>query len=139
MKKSRRRGFGLSVFLVFCLSCGALVGCNDDDSDNNLGYNDPGFGYIKNSTTYTLAIDFGKNNDFSISLAPGEMRGFNMDKGRSHLLHAVALGSGNTAISEFFSNFYVDATALDNEWQGLVCSWYVDILRESGFGIETGD
>lgn len=137
MKKSRLRVFDLGMLLVFCLSCGGLVGCNDDDSDGLA--DDPTFGYIKNSTTHTIAIDFGKNNDFSTYLAPSEIRGFNMDAGRSHLLHAVALDSGNRAISEFFMNFNVDKTAFDNQWEGFVCSWYVEILRESGFGAETGD
>lgn len=138
MKKSRWRMFGLSVLVALCLSCGVLAGCNDDD-DSDGGREDPTFGYIKNSTIYTIAIDFGTDNNFSTRLAPNEIRGFNMDEGRSHLLHTVVLGGSNQVISEFFTNFNVDRTALDNEWEGFVCSWYVDIVRESGFGVETGD
>ncbi len=144
MKKSWLRTLRfLSVFVVCCLSCGILVSCNDDDDDSNRGLpvaeNDPTFGYVRNSTVYTIAIDFGKDNEFSIKLAPDGIHAFNMDKGRSHLLHVVVLDNGNHAISEFFTNFNVDYTALDNEWRGFVCSWYVDIVRESGFGVETGD
>ncbi|GAK51683.1 hypothetical protein U14_02928 [Candidatus Moduliflexus flocculans] len=137
MKTSWLYGVRLSVLAICCLFGSVLTGCGDDDSNDR--YSDPNFGYIKNSTDYTIAIDFGKDNEFSTRLAPGEMRGFDMDEGRSHLLHVVVLDSANRAVSEFFTNFNVDTTPFDNEWNGFVCSWYVDILRESGFGSEMGD
>jgi len=142
MKKMRWYRWDLKVLVVACFVCLALVGCDDDDNSNSglpVAQNNPNYGYVKNSTEYTIAIDFGKDNDFSTKLAPGQMLGFNMDEGRAHLLHTVVLDNANRAISEFYTNFYVDETALDNEWNGFVCSWYVDILRESGFGSDMGD
>ncbi len=130
------------LFALLMLSAGALLGCNDDDDDSSIlgiGKNDATYGFIMNSTAYRVAIDFEQENDFQTVLEPGKSVAYHLKAGRTHMIHAVVLNENSRALSESYYNFYIDEFALDNTLHDFVCSWYVELLYDSGFGNKSGD
>ena len=135
----------LKCVLLFVLCVGILSGC--DDSDGNGKSNvittaiddpDPKRGFIMNSLNYTLVIDIDEKEEFRMSLSPGAIVEISLKEQKTHLLHAVVLNAEGRVVNDFVNSFYIDEVPLDNQFKDFLCSWYVEIVSEYGFGNDMG-
>ena len=141
MKKNFKTSLKI-LFIVF-LCAGILVGCDDDDDKKNVITNaiadsDPSQGFIVNSLDYRVVIDFNEKEEFNASLDPGMILEINLTDNTTHLLHVVVLNGEGRIISEYSNSFYIDNIPLDNQLKDFLCSWYIDLVSESGYGNDFG-
>lgn len=133
----------ISLFVVVVLS-GFLVSCESDDESNSnvsdvIGDDDPGQGFLANSTSYRLLLDFEETNEFNVALDPGMIIEMRLSSRQTHLIHIVVLDTRTgRAVSEYVNSFYIDDIPLDNKLHDFVCSWYIEFMSESGFANKFG-
>lgn len=133
----------LRIVFVVTLCIGMLSGCDDDNGDNHvlttaIDTPDASHGYIMNSLSYTVLIDIDEKEKFNLSLSPGMTVELSLEENKTHLLHAVVLNAQGRVIQEFVNSFYIDNVPLDNQLKDYLCSWYVELIAESGFGNNLG-
>ncbi|GAK55785.1 hypothetical protein U27_02744 [Candidatus Vecturithrix granuli] len=134
----------LRIVFVFTLCIGMLSGCDDDDNGNKnaittaIDKPDASHGYIMNSLSYTVLIDIDEKEKFNLSLSPGMTVELRLKANKTHLLHAVVLNAQGRVMQEFVNSFYIDDVPLDNQLKDYLCSWYVELTSEYGFGNNLG-
>ncbi len=131
--------------ILMCSAClGMLGGCDDDDDGNKriittaIDQPNASRGYIMNSLKYSVLIDLDEKEEFNLLLGPGMTVELNLQENKTHLLHAAVLNSQGRVIKEFVNSFFINNVPLDNQLKDFLCSWYVEIVSESGFGNNIG-
>lgn len=134
----------LRILFVFTLCIGILSGCDDDDNGNKrvittaIDKPDASHGYIMNSLNYTVLIDIDEKEEFNLSLRSGMTVELRLKENKTHLLHAVVLDAQGRVMREFVNSFFIDDVPLDNQLKDYLCSWYVELTSEYGFGNNLG-
>jgi len=139
MKKFFTIAGKIVVGVGLCL--GLLGSCEDNDKKDTSPNSpvteaDPSYGFMLNSTPYSLNIDLGEEEDFNINLAPGQLLGTYLKENKTYVIHVVVLNNARRAISEYVTSFYVDDIPLDNQLTDFLCNWYVEFTStypELGF------
>lgn len=131
--------------LLLLLCVGIMTGCDDDDDNGDniaitsaIDQPDPKRGFIMNSLDYMVVIDIDEKEKFRMSLSPGMIVELKLQEKKTHVLHAVVLNTQGRTIHEFVNSFYIDEFPLDNQFKDFVCSWYVELVSEYGFGNDMG-
>ncbi len=134
------------LFIVF-LCINFLISCNDDDDDDNssilgsIASADASYGFMANSTSYSLVIDLGEKEEFEITLEPGAIVEMKLQENKTYVIHVVVMNTAGRALSEYINSFFIDDIPLDNQLSDFVCSWYVEFTSNqplSGFANEFG-
>lgn len=127
--------------VLFVLCVGILAGCDDDDGNGNkavittaIADSDPARGFIMNSLNYTVVIDIDEKEEFRMAIGPGGIVEVSLKAKKTHLLHVVVLNAQGRVVNEFMNSFYIDEVPLDNQFRDFLCSWYVELVSEHGFG-----
>lgn len=135
----------LRIVLLCILCTGMLSGCDDDNDSGNkniitTAIDDPDAsrGFIMNSLNYTVILDLDEKEKFNLSLSPGMTVELRLKENKTHLLHVVVLSAEGRVIREFVNSFYIDDVPLDNQLKDFLCSWYVELISEYGFGNNLG-
>lgn len=124
------------ILLLVILWAIGITSCNKDEENSFITGSpnaDPGYGYIINSTEYSLAVDVSERGDYQISIAPGGLNAIQLQPRTTHLIHVVMLDNSGRAVAEYVNSFYINEIALDNQVRDFICSWYVEITSTSGY------
>ncbi|MBD3308698.1 hypothetical protein GF339_19960 [candidate division KSB3 bacterium] len=134
----------LGIIIAVGLCVAMLIGCSDDDNGANptvtqsIANADPSAGFIANATTYRLVIEIDGDTASTFSLDPGVIVNLSLQEQTTHLLHVTVFDGTGDKLAEYLNSFYIDEIPLDNRLNDFLCSWYVEIISESGFANNFG-
>ena len=131
----------LGIFSILMMGILGLSACESESGrgiSSGTPNTDPEYGYVINSTDYTLVIDVDGQEEYQVRIQAGDLLAMALEEEETHLLHVIVLDSSGQALAEYVNSFYIDANALDNQVSDFVCSWYVEVVSESGYANRFG-